>query len=324
MAGTTWSKFYWSDWLSDPSLRACSPAARGLWIDMLCVAAGHDPIGYVAVNGRSLSTEEIARIAGLTALEVGTLLGELERNGVFSRDRKGVIFSRRMVRDEKRAKSARKNGKNGGNPNLTKSDSSDNPVKGSVKGEVNTHKPEANSHKPEAASAARVDWLSGSTPSEDQHSPSNEFNRMLALCRNALGQRAPADAVVGPILNLCEKFGERRVLQILASEARRPRKKPVKTWGLWATIVLENLDATGHSPEPNEHQDDPSDPIVRLVDRNGRETGVEWRRSKVAELVQRWKENPHSWPPGMWPPGHPDCKFPRDILVELGALEPAQ
>ncbi len=39
MSGTTWSKFYWSDWLSDSALRAVSSAARGLWIDMLCIAA---------------------------------------------------------------------------------------------------------------------------------------------------------------------------------------------------------------------------------------------------------------------------------------------
>lgn len=120
MAGTVWTKFYWSDWLSDLGLRRCSVEARGLWIDMLCIAAGHDPIGYVAVNGEGLSEDEIAKIACLSPTVCSTLIGELERNGVFSRDRNGKIYSRRMVRDEKKASKARRNGKKGGNPSLRK------------------------------------------------------------------------------------------------------------------------------------------------------------------------------------------------------------
>jgi hypothetical protein len=45
-------------------------------------------------------------------------MSELDRNGVFSRDRHGRIYSRRMVRDAKTAKEAKKNGKLGGNPSL--------------------------------------------------------------------------------------------------------------------------------------------------------------------------------------------------------------
>ncbi|MEJ0094534.1 MAG: hypothetical protein WDN46_14195 [Methylocella sp.] len=82
------------------------------------------------------------------------MLLELERNGVFSRDRKGVIYSRRIVRDEKKSSLARKNGKNGGNPSLSKQKEIPASDKGEVKDRLNTHKPEAISHIPEAASAA--------------------------------------------------------------------------------------------------------------------------------------------------------------------------
>ena len=144
MSGTTWAKWFWSDWQSDPSLRHCSYAARGLWMDLLCIAGMHDPIGYVAVAGQPLNETSIARMTGGTESEVVVLLGELERNGVFSRDRNGRIFSRRMIRDAKKAATARKNGKNGGNPSLGKT--KDNPAsdKGPVKDGVKPHKPFAN------------------------------------------------------------------------------------------------------------------------------------------------------------------------------------
>lgn len=125
-----WTKFYWQDWLSDAGLRRCSVSAKGIWMDMLCIAAQHDPIGLVAVNGEGLSVDDIARLAGVDPREAATLIGELERNDVFARDRKGIIYSRRMVRDAKKAATAKKNGKSGGNPTLGKdkrNPASDNP-----------------------------------------------------------------------------------------------------------------------------------------------------------------------------------------------------
>lgn len=120
MSGTIWTKFYWSDWETDHALKLCSFAAQGLWMRMLCIASAHDPIGYVAVAGRALDETAIARMTGGQESEVHDLLGELDRNGVFSRDRQGRIYSRRMVTDARRAAIARKNGKNGGNPSLGK------------------------------------------------------------------------------------------------------------------------------------------------------------------------------------------------------------
>ena len=79
-------------------------------MDMLCIAAQGDP----------LSAGDIARMTGGSLSEVETLMSELEQNGVFSRDRNNIIYSRRMVNDSKKAATARKNGKKGGNPSLRK------------------------------------------------------------------------------------------------------------------------------------------------------------------------------------------------------------
>jgi hypothetical protein len=110
---------------------------------MLCIAAAHDPIGYVAVAGRALDETSLARMTGCQESEARALLGELDQNGVFSRDRQGRIYSRRMVADAKKAAIARKNGKNGGNPSLRKergNPASDNP---SVKVGLKPQEPEA-------------------------------------------------------------------------------------------------------------------------------------------------------------------------------------
>ncbi|RWE61521.1 hypothetical protein [Mesorhizobium sp.] len=120
MSGTIWSKFFWSDWESDPNLRLCSLAAQGLWMRMLCIAAAHEPIGYVAIAGKGLEEAALARLAGCAEMELGALLGELEGNRVFSRDRHGRIYSRRMIADARKARAARKNGLKGGNPSLSK------------------------------------------------------------------------------------------------------------------------------------------------------------------------------------------------------------
>lgn len=33
-----WLKFYPGDWLKEPSLTVCSPATRGIWIDLICIS----------------------------------------------------------------------------------------------------------------------------------------------------------------------------------------------------------------------------------------------------------------------------------------------
>lgn len=142
-----WSKFFWQDWESDPAVRLCSLAAQGLWMRMLCIAAAHDPIGYVAVAGRGLDETSIARLTGCQESEVISLLGELDRNGVFSRDRQGRIYSRRMIRDARKAATAQKNGKKGGNPSLSKTTGFSPSDNLEDKAGVKPQEPEARSQK---------------------------------------------------------------------------------------------------------------------------------------------------------------------------------
>lgn len=94
-----WFKFYPSDWRAEPSLRAISMAARGLWIEMLCLMHEAEPRGHLLLNGRPVTDAQLAALAGVPVNTAQDLLGELEAAGTFSRTRAGVIYSRRMRAD---------------------------------------------------------------------------------------------------------------------------------------------------------------------------------------------------------------------------------
>jgi hypothetical protein len=114
MAGTKSDIFYWSDWLSDPAVRACTLAARGLWIDMLAIMATAKEVGYLMVGKNPITTPTLARMVGASEKEVETILEELLHRAVYNVDKRGVIYSRRMVREEKKRRSCRDGGKKGG------------------------------------------------------------------------------------------------------------------------------------------------------------------------------------------------------------------
>ncbi len=109
-----WFKFYPTDWRGDKALRLCGAAARGLWIEMLALMHEGKPYGHLVVNGRPVTETQLASLCGIPLDQVHTLLGELENAGVFSQAGNGVIFSRRMTRDARKAAKCAKAGKEGG------------------------------------------------------------------------------------------------------------------------------------------------------------------------------------------------------------------
>lgn len=116
-------QFYPGDWMKDPALRSVGLAARGLWIDMLCLMFESHRRGYLLhVTGKPVTPEQLARMVGGSAGEVSQLLQELEDCGVFSRTEHGAIYSRRLERDEQRRRTCAANGRRGGNPALVRND----------------------------------------------------------------------------------------------------------------------------------------------------------------------------------------------------------
>lgn len=130
-----YSKFIWADWLLDQALRRCSPAARALWIDMLALSVRAEPVGVLADGNAELTAADVARAAGMNKKSAARLIGELERNGVFSRDERGRIYSRRLVREHRARQCNKANGSRGGNPQLAAKNAAApvNPLKLEVK-----------------------------------------------------------------------------------------------------------------------------------------------------------------------------------------------
>jgi hypothetical protein len=92
--------FYPGDWLTDPQLSLCTPATRGVWIDLLCAIHKLDRGGELCGT-----PEQLARIARCSPVELGIALTELQTTGTADvSERNGAvrILSRRMSRDAKK------------------------------------------------------------------------------------------------------------------------------------------------------------------------------------------------------------------------------
>ena len=113
-------QFYPGDWMKNPNLRSVSPAARGLWIEMLCLMAESERRGFLQVNGKALTKEKLARITSSSIEETTSLLQELEEAALLKRSGEGIIYSGRMVRATETGKIRAKSGQLGGNPNFKK------------------------------------------------------------------------------------------------------------------------------------------------------------------------------------------------------------
>lgn len=185
-----WLKFYPRDWRGDQTLRVVSLAARGLWMEMLCVMHEASPYGHLVLGGNAVSNDILARLAGLGTDECGALVAELESAGVLSRTRKGVIYSRRMVKDHSRSEKGRKSVKRrwGQAPDNASENDAPNRLPNRV---PITQKPEARSQKEREdkplSARGLPDWL---PPAEWAG-----FKAMRRQIKKPLSDRAEAMAI---------------------------------------------------------------------------------------------------------------------------------
>ena len=155
MTKLPWFKFYPADWRAEPALRMVSMQARGLWIECLCLMHEAEPYGHLVVRESPLDAVALASIVSAPEQEVRACLHELESAGVLSRNRDGVAFCRRMVRDAKMRARAREFGKLGGNPAL-KIPAGSNVYELPLKGRVKLRGQSLESRKEANASVERV------------------------------------------------------------------------------------------------------------------------------------------------------------------------
>lgn len=115
-------KFFPRDWQADTALRSCSIEARGVWIELLCIMAQSDRHGYlIGRDGKAMDLDIMSRLTGCFKDTLYTCLSELEESGVFDREENtGIMFSRRMAREEEKREFFSKCGKEGGGSPLLK------------------------------------------------------------------------------------------------------------------------------------------------------------------------------------------------------------
>ncbi len=195
-----WIKWYTRDWRSDPPLRMCSFAARGLWADLLSLMAEANVMGFLLVEGVAPTPADLAGLIGGKERDIARLIDELGRKNVYSVTGQampedvaaliplgmadGVMLSRRMVRDKAKADRDRENGKGGGNPNLPRQD---------ILGVNPPDNPSNNPQKPESLNPSS---------SESRTDPAREAQR----AEGARLARSPGQAAMDDMMrNLANK-----------------------------------------------------------------------------------------------------------------------
>lgn len=112
--------FYPGDWQKDQNLRRCSHAAKGVWIDMLCLMFECEERGVLASGGEPWSDEDVANAVGGAPDMTLSCIEELLAKGVVRRRQDGALFSARLVRDEQIRLERAKAGSSGGSKTQAK------------------------------------------------------------------------------------------------------------------------------------------------------------------------------------------------------------
>lgn len=302
-----WIKFFVLDWRADLELRECSFAARGLWIDILTIMHQADPRGYLLLNAEAPTALRLAKMLGGTEREVSRLLAELENARVFSKTEQGVIYSRKMVRDEKESQEKARRGRMGGNPALKQKVAEQDMQKddgllkqGSLTPETRSQKPETRSQKPEArAASVERDW----------------FDFLEEACMVAgmpPGKAANSTGLIAPWSRL--GLTQAQILKIIGDAAKRPGYEPPRGLGYFTgqlTDAAKAITATPTLPAGKRPQTE-AEKIKQLA--INRDHAVKFHR-----------RNPDMWPSGFGPPpDHPDCLASFDVLVEHGWRKPKE
>lgn len=324
-----WFKFYPENWIGDQGVRAASPAARALWIDMLCIMHKAMPYGHLVINGGPMSPETLARISGFPVEQVTALLDELRGLDVYSMTRAGIIYSRRMVRDERATKSGRNSAeKRWEREKRTTSQTTDNTV--------NSHPPNRSArgiphaYMPEARGQRLED---GTEISKVPEPPEN-----ISSSASAAGA---ADGDLGP--ELIRAFDDSRAATWGANLRRPwPDARDVVTAGQWAAAGLTveecrrvcdavnaKLKAKGFGPRnmlkalDGDVQNylaakitpplagDPSRAAVKPPPR------IDW--DGLVAIYRQYDCRPSAWGDRLGPrPGEPGCRAPADVLQKYG------
>lgn len=235
MSARPYFKFFSSDWMGDVALRSVSPAARGIWIDCLCLMDRANQRGHLLINGSPVEITTLARITGTTPNECSAAVSELVAAGVCSMI-KGVMVSRRMIRDEKAACAGSKSVKKRWGEGTDEKGEIRRPNRVPI-----THSPESivqsDTFPRKQQQGGESERASESEPAAAAV-PSAELAVRLCEAAGWTGRRSLA--VTGPISTLlAEGFDlDIDVLPVIRARAAT-LTKPVRSWGYFVEAIRE-------------------------------------------------------------------------------------
>lgn len=94
-----WFQFDINSWKGDINLQECTLGARGFWLEIILLMQRSERYGYLILNGKPMTVTQMATHTNSKKYQVVRYLRELEIKNVISKDKNGVIFSRRMIRE---------------------------------------------------------------------------------------------------------------------------------------------------------------------------------------------------------------------------------
>lgn len=113
--------FYIGDWRKDPGVQSLSFEEKGVWIELLFLMHESEQRGKLVIGGKAISEDRLSTMLHLDKQKLSSVLSSLLELNVADREpNTGIIFSRRMVRDEEIRQIRSECGKMGGNPGLVK------------------------------------------------------------------------------------------------------------------------------------------------------------------------------------------------------------
>lgn len=125
-----WMPWYPDDVRCDPAVRACSMAAQGFWMHLLGYMWKHSPRrGYLLLADGSKPTEaDLARIFAAELRQICRWIAEILQQKCASQNADGVLYCRRMVRDEEARNNKSKGGKASGRKRAQKAAGNVGPI----------------------------------------------------------------------------------------------------------------------------------------------------------------------------------------------------
>lgn len=89
------------DWICDPKLRMATKEQKGVWIDLICIMAMSERPGYLILDGRPMTTKEIAKALDMRTNYLERCLNQLSKLGVIRQTTDGLLYSKRVEKEMK-------------------------------------------------------------------------------------------------------------------------------------------------------------------------------------------------------------------------------